>query len=106
IARTLASPSRKRASNIAERTLIARATTPITPISSASGAVALSARQTAKPITPNPNVPRNNPCVSATRARARADHASASRPIRVIEPSPRKSSESAFSAWLSAMKPP
>ncbi|OYW89214.1 MAG: hypothetical protein B7Z20_00520 [Sphingobium sp. 32-64-5] len=71
IARTLASPSRKRASTKADTTLIASATTPIVPISSASGAVAFRARQIAKPITPTPSAPRNNPCVSATFALAR-----------------------------------
>lgn len=106
IAFTLASPSRKRARSNAAVTLTARATIPIPPINSASGTVAFSARQIAKAITPRPSAPRNSPCVSATCARARADQASASRPIRLIEPSPMKSSEFAFNAWLSAMKPP
>src|SRR3546814_8483625 len=44
--------------------------------------------------------------VIATRARVEAAQVKARRPTKVIEPSPRKSSASAFSAWLLARKPP
>jgi len=57
-------------------------------------------------MTARPSAPRKSPCVIAIRARVDAAHPRASRPTKVIEPSPRKSSASAFSAWLLAMNPP
>ena len=90
----------------AEVRLTRRAAAPMPPISSASGGTAVRARHSATPMTPMPSDSRNRPWAKAIRVRASAVQPIATRPANVIVPSPIKSSESAFSAWLLAMNPP
>ena len=104
-ARTFASPDRCGISTAAAATFTISAITPKMPMMPASGWCSTSTRYAVVARTPMPSAPRNRPCRSAARARHLRLQPIASRPRKVIEPSPKKSSASALSACDPAIKP-